>query len=155
MPEVSKTRTNDADSYLLEIVEPTILDFEANPTSRRHAFLASVAVFHTIDYIYGNKAAHNERDKLRETSPSFSIVDRVAHAFKHVQGGNTNRQNNLPLNAKKVISRPRGAIGEFAIGLSRIGDASGGVTLCENVEVDLLRRHRGRHRLGRPGRSQA
>ncbi len=40
----------DIDRYFEQIVDPTIKDFEANPTSVRHAFLAAVAVFHTIDY---------------------------------------------------------------------------------------------------------
>jgi hypothetical protein len=41
----------NAKRYLDDIVEPTITDFENNPTSVRHAFLACVATFHTVDYI--------------------------------------------------------------------------------------------------------
>jgi hypothetical protein len=40
----------DLESYLDAIAEPTIKDFEDNPTSVRHAFLACVEVFHGIDY---------------------------------------------------------------------------------------------------------
>jgi hypothetical protein len=37
--------------YLDEIAEPTVAEFEKNPTSVRHAFLACVALFHTVDYL--------------------------------------------------------------------------------------------------------
>jgi hypothetical protein len=37
--------------YLKDIVEPTIKDFEKNPSSVRHAFLACVATFHAVDYL--------------------------------------------------------------------------------------------------------
>jgi hypothetical protein len=40
----------DLERYLDEIAEP-IKDFEAHPTSVRHAFLACVVVFHGIDYL--------------------------------------------------------------------------------------------------------
>jgi hypothetical protein len=35
--------------YLEEIVEPTVKEFEENPTSVRRAFLACVAVFHAVE----------------------------------------------------------------------------------------------------------
>jgi hypothetical protein len=44
-------KMEDLKSYLDAIAEPTIKDFENNPTSVRHAFLACVAVFHGIDYL--------------------------------------------------------------------------------------------------------
>jgi hypothetical protein len=34
----------DLERYLKEMVQPTVDDFEANPTSRRHAFLACVVL---------------------------------------------------------------------------------------------------------------
>ena len=33
------------DDYMAEMVDPTIADFEADPTNRRRAFLACVATF--------------------------------------------------------------------------------------------------------------
>ena len=38
----------DSERCLEEMVEPTLKDFEANPTSRRHAFLACV-IAHAVD----------------------------------------------------------------------------------------------------------
>jgi hypothetical protein len=46
----------DAQEYITKIVEPTIKDFEENPVSVRHAFLACVVVFHSIDYLGGSKS---------------------------------------------------------------------------------------------------
>ena len=129
----------ETEQYLAEIVEPTIRDFEQNPRSLRHAFLAAVTVYHTIDYLYGGpKQASNPRKTFRDESKTFGIVERVAHAFKHVQFGNKEEPKSRPLDVKGVITRPPGAIGEFAIGVSRIGDSVGGVTLDENVEIDIL-----------------
>jgi hypothetical protein len=77
--------------YLTEIVDPTVKDFEANPGSVRHAFLACVAAFHAIDYLAFDRETETTRKgrvtRLRQTygarSPDFKIVDEVAHAFKH------------------------------------------------------------------------
>ena len=42
----------DLEWYLGEIVDPTLKDFEDNPSSRRHAFLACVVAFcHAVDYL--------------------------------------------------------------------------------------------------------
>ena len=125
----------DAQQYMDEIVDPTIAEFEANPASRRHAFLACVATFHTIDYLVHPKNSGNCRKSFREESADFALVDRVAHAFKHVQSMSSNQTS---LNVENVLRRPPGAIGEFVIGLSRIGDECGGVTLSENLNHDLL-----------------
>jgi hypothetical protein len=122
----------EAEKYLAEIVEPTILDFEQNPTSLRHAFLASVATFHTIDYIGGS------RQIFRNESSHFKNIDRVAHAYKHVQVGKPDDPKTQPLNVDEVIRRSPASIGEFTIGISRIGDPVGGVTLHQDANVDLL-----------------
>src|SRR5262245_40695491 len=36
--------------YLENFVEPTIAEFQAKPTSVRHAFLACLVTFHAVDY---------------------------------------------------------------------------------------------------------
>jgi hypothetical protein len=80
--------------YLDEIVEPTIKDFEAQPTSVRHAFLACAAVFHGIDYLaYHRKRSSALRQRFKSQSPAFKIVDDVAHAFRHVTAGNRQKPN--------------------------------------------------------------
>lgn len=60
--------------YVSEMVEPTIADFEYNPTSVRHAFLACVPAFHTIDYLEKPKLL---RQKFRPASADFAEVDRT------------------------------------------------------------------------------
>jgi hypothetical protein len=120
--------------YLEEIVEPTVQEFEAHPASKRHAFLACVAVFHAIDYRAYPKKAASVIEEYRGASADFLLVDRVAHAFKHVVG----RRASTSLNVKDVISRPPAYWGVAAWGLSRWNDPVGGVTLDDDHSVDLL-----------------
>src|SRR5664280_2984354 len=121
-----------------EIVDPTIADCEANPTSRRHAFLACAALFHTIDYLQYPDRDGNLRKRLRDESADFSSVDRVAHAFKHVASGHPNDPSNAPLSADDVIPRPPAIWGQMVWDLSRWDDATGGVTLDGDRNLDLL-----------------
>jgi hypothetical protein len=126
----------DLERYLDEIVEPTIKDFQANPTSVRHAFLACVAVFHGVDYLaFPRKRPATLRQQFRKQSLAFAVVDDVAHAFKHAAAGNGEKPS---LKAEKVIARPPAAWGAGAWGLSRWGDPVGGVTLDGDRRVDLL-----------------
>jgi hypothetical protein len=116
----------DLERYLNDIVEPTVKDFKDNPTSVRHAFLACVAVFHTIDYLaFPNKKARRValRQKFGKKSPEFALVDKVAHAFKHVVAGNPKRPD---LKATDVISRPPAILGEMVLDLSFLDDFVGG-----------------------------
>ena len=128
----------DAKQYMDEIVDPTISEFAANRASRRHAFLACVVTFHTIDYFMYPEKPGNQRKSFRNESWDFAQVDRVAHAFKHVQSGHDKSQDRPSLNVDDIRRRPPGAIGEFEIEVSRIGDEIGGVTLLKNLDVDLL-----------------
>src|SRR5260370_404335 len=77
----------DLRRYLKEIIEPTVHDLEQNPTSIRHAFLACVVVFHSIDYLAYPKKPSYLRQEFRRQTKDFVIVDQVAHAFKHVITG--------------------------------------------------------------------
>ena len=63
-------------------------------------------------------------------------VLRLQHVTTGKKPVTTRRNRNLY--ADEVISRPPGAAGVLAIGLSRIGDGPGGVTLQEKHSVDLL-----------------
>lgn len=124
--------------YLDEVVEPTIAEYEAEPLSLRRAFLACVVTFHAIDYLAYPQKPAALRGKLREQSESFAVVDRVAHAFKHVKAGDPASPLNRPLLAQNIITRPPAIWGEFTWGLSHWGDAVGGVTLDGERNVDLL-----------------
>jgi hypothetical protein len=122
--------------YLDEIVEPTVRDFEANPTSLRHAFLACVVVFHAVDYRAYPRKARPTREKYRRASQDFALVDQVAHAFKHVVTGLQGAPNHLK--AGDVISRPPTYWGSAAWDLSCWNDPIGGVTLDGDRSVDVL-----------------
>lgn len=124
----------EIDRYLEQIVDPTIADFEADPTSVRHVFLAAVAVFHAIDYLGANRY----RKKFREDSSDFALVDRIAHAFKHVQTGNPGDPNLLPLTAEDVIARPPAVWDVAVYDLSNYDDTVGGVTLSSERALDAL-----------------
>lgn len=122
--------------YLKEIVDPTISELEADPTSVRRAFLACVATFHTIDYLLDK--TQNSREKFRNDSLAFATVDRVAHAFKHSKAGNENSANNQPLKSSAVIARPPARCGQMICGLSKLGDGTGGVTIAGEIGNDIL-----------------
>ena len=127
-----------AKQFLAEIVEPTIIDLENNPTSKRHAFLACVVTFHLIDYIAHPKKPALRRAEFRLASEAFAAVDRIAHAFKHVKTGDVRSKTILPLTAGQVIERPP-AIWDTAVSdLSCWDDASGGVTIESEHHVDVL-----------------
>lgn len=128
----------DARKYLEQIVEPTIADFERCPYSRRHAFLACLVTFHTVDYIAHPRDSGNLRHAFREASKEFAIVDRVAHAFKHVETGNSNNAYHQPLLVEGVYSRPPAKAAAMQCGASRLGDTIGGVALWGEDNGDLL-----------------
>ena len=126
-----------AKRYLDEIVEPTIKDFENNPTSVRHAFLACAAAFHTLDYVARavNRPAAHLRQVFGNESADFALVDDVAHAFKHVSVG---PRGNPDLKMDEVMSRPPAKFDQAVFDLSRFDDAVGGITLDRERDVDLL-----------------
>ena len=94
---------SDLAQYLDEIVEPTIKDLEANPTSRRHAFLACVAACHGVDYLAYPDDPRTLRQQFTHQCVDFKIIDDVGHAFKHVVVG---KRDEPRLKSSEVISRP-------------------------------------------------
>ena len=60
----------DAKQFADEIVEPTITEFEREPSSRRRAFLACVATFHLIDYLALPAKPATLRQKVSTRVPS-------------------------------------------------------------------------------------
>jgi hypothetical protein len=70
----------DAQTYVEEIVHPTIREFEREPASRRRAFLACVALFNTVDYLAAepsSKSKGNLRKQFRTECADFVIVATV------------------------------------------------------------------------------
>jgi hypothetical protein len=123
----------DLERYLRDFVDPTIADLEANPTSVRHMFLACVVVFHAIDYLAHPSSSRSLRNRFRLESREFAIIDRVAHAFKHVT-----TRGLEPLHASEVISRPPAVFDHAVFDLSQWDDSTGGVTLDDDRTIDLL-----------------
>jgi hypothetical protein len=80
-----EAEVNSLARYIEQIVEPTYEDFKRNPTSRL-AFLTCVAIYHGIDRASEDQGISrgNIRKIWRETI-EFTIVDVVAHHFKHVK----------------------------------------------------------------------
>ena len=129
----------DAEQYFAEIVEPTISDFEANPRSPRHAFLACVCISHTVDYLAHPRDPRTLRQQFCGMSPDFKLVDRVAHAFKHVVNGHPSSPDRPPLDSREVIDRPPAFWGTMVWNLSRWNDRIGGVTILNHTDIDLLK----------------
>jgi hypothetical protein len=126
----------DLEQYLVEIVDPTVKDFEDNPTSRRHAFLACVTVCHAVDYLAYPEDPRTLRQQFEHQSPEFKIANDVCHAFKHVVQG----PRSVPrFKQSDVIYRPPALWGvSFEWNLSRWNDPVGGVTLDSERTIDLL-----------------
>jgi hypothetical protein len=93
----------DLRQYLRDFVDPAIADFERNPASVRHAFMACVVTFHAVDYLAHPRRPATLRQEWNKFSRAFAIVDDVAHAFKHVKAGNP---ANPDLRAKQVVAVP-------------------------------------------------
>ncbi|MBG0797160.1 hypothetical protein IYX23_05595 [Methylocystis sp. L43] len=127
----------DALEYLNTIVEPTIAEFEKEPTCRRRAFLACLVTFHTVDYLAPKKSTEL-RDRLCKQSQEFLLIDRVAHAFKHVESGHSKSPTKPPLLVSEIGSRPPARLGQMKLGVSRLGDVIGGVATASGRGKDLL-----------------
>ena len=116
--------------YLEAFVEPTIADFEKNPASVRHAFVACVVTFHSVDYFAHPRNSAPLRDLWKRQSEEFAIVDDVAHAFKHVKIGNPESPK---LRAKEVLA-VRGAFSSPGFSGFQVGR----VTLKSDPSVNVL-----------------
>jgi hypothetical protein len=135
---------DDLERYLDQIVEPTIKDFEERPTSVRHAFLACVAVFHSLDYLAFDSVNQRPRKgrvgNLRKSFgglyPEFRLVDQIAHAFKHVVSDRGDE--GVEIGASEIISRVPAGYGDGGSGSGAYG-GPGGATLESETTVDLLR----------------
>jgi hypothetical protein len=126
------------EAYLMEMVEPTIAEFEKEPWSRRNAFLACVTTYHTIDYFPRPPFRGTWRKYVQSRSPTFTLVDRVAHAFKHMQTGHVDNPRLQPLAANQVYERPPAFAGTMMVGVSMIGDTRGGVAIVGENGSDIL-----------------
>ena len=125
----------DLERYLNEIVDPVVADFGRNRTSVRHAFVACVVTFHSVDYLTFPRKSRIKREEFGAASADFALVDDVAHAFKHVVSGNPKKRQ---LKSFDVRARPPAVAGVMVAGLSRVGDVVGGVGLVDDPTIDLF-----------------
>jgi hypothetical protein len=123
----------DLQRFIREIVDPTVAEFGRHPASVRHGFLACVVTCHAADYLGYPKKRDAVRQAWRKESPDFELVDRVAHAFKHVESDGDTRKG-VRLKAKHVTSRPPAIFGQMKFGVSLFGDPVGAV-LAEGKEL--------------------
>jgi hypothetical protein len=77
--------------HFREMVEPTIAEFEAIPTSVRHAYLACIVAYHFADTVgvYTGRKTLAELKKIREEladfTPAFWVVEGIANMAKHIE----------------------------------------------------------------------
>lgn len=86
--------------YLKLIVEPTVEEFQRNPFSLRHCYLACAATFHSIDRAaeMARKNPKGLRQVWGRQSMEFKLVDIVAHDFKHIHASDRKGPpNTIPL----------------------------------------------------------
>lgn len=86
--------------YLKLIVEPTVEEFQQNPFSLRHCYLACAATYHSIDRAaeMANKRPRALRQVWARRSMEFKLVDIVAHDFKHIHASDRKgAPNRIPL----------------------------------------------------------
>ena len=128
----------DAKQFADEIVEPTITDFEREPSSRRRAFLACAATFHLIDYLALPAKPSTLRQKYQLECRAFAAVDRYAHTFKHGKTGHPDDPLIQPLKPEQVIERPPAIWDQAVWDLSVWDDTTGGVSVAGEDVPDLL-----------------
>jgi hypothetical protein len=88
--------------------------------------------FHPVDYLAYPKSPTRLRQKWKQKSRAFAIIDDIAHAFKHVKTGNP---ANPDLLASEVVEMP----GEYDVATYDAGTFdSGSVTLANDSGVNVL-----------------
>jgi hypothetical protein len=97
MPLIALTR------YLDDIVEPTFEDYERNPRSLRHAYLACLVAYHAIDRVTYPKNPGNLRKQWNKASIQFAIIDMIAHKIKHVVSDDENHRPTSGISLSSMI----------------------------------------------------
>jgi hypothetical protein len=89
---------NDFGRYLELIVDPTFKEYQQNPESVRHAFIACVVTYHAIDRAARGEetSVGNLRQNWANECFPFKYVDIVAHHLKHVESTDEKRAGQRP-----------------------------------------------------------
>jgi len=110
-------------NYVDEIALRALRDFKAEPRSRRRAYQACQAIFHIKDHL--SKAGEDGiEDQMREAAgASFDVVRAICNGTKHVE---TDASHPIAFKAGEDWDRPPATLGQLMLGVSRLGDVSGG-----------------------------
>ena len=127
----------NARRYIEEIAWPTVREFEQEQTSVRRAFLACAATFHAMERLYP-KGHENRRKQLRSECGAFAVVDRVTHAFKHINAGHQADPSNRPITDRMIAQRPPAFWGVGFWNYSKYGDLQGRVVVTDDPQNDLV-----------------
>lgn len=102
------------DRYIEVIVEPAFLDFQRNPGSFRHAYLACLVTYHAIDRAAYPARPGNLLKEWKKEWRDFAFIEQVALHFKHVESEDTRH-------AKKTLP-PDTLLLSHALGLEGGGE---------------------------------
>ncbi|MFO1173211.1 MAG: hypothetical protein U1E49_19870 [Hyphomicrobiaceae bacterium] len=112
--------------YFNEIALPTVQEFKKDRQSRRHAYLACIAVFHVMNYLAearSEKKAKTVQDIVKaDLGESFHVVRVVCNSAKHLR---LDDKHEIEFRSGDDWSRPAARAGQAIAGLSRIGDQNG------------------------------
>lgn len=120
-----------ADFYFCEIALPTLDEFLRDNSNVRLAFLSSISVIHTLDYIYENRevsyeVAKEKREKYvreqRRKDLHFDIVYDFANASKHCK-----LRTDKGISSGSYRSQIPAIAGIMECGNSSLGDSIGGI----------------------------
>jgi hypothetical protein len=109
--------------YVDEIVIPTVREFREDRRSRPRAYLACIATYHVKDHLAKAGVLGVEQVMLAVCCDAFQAVKAVCNASKHV---GPDRDDPLRHRVGDDIDRPPAIVGEMRVGISRIGDETGG-----------------------------
>lgn len=109
--------------YLNEIVVPTLQEFEHNRLSRRHAYLACIAIYHIKDHLKAAGEKDIEATMRASGSQAFDLVRSICNGSKHFS---TDGSHEIQFRAGTDYGRPPAFAGVMVCGLSYFGDTKGG-----------------------------
>lgn len=109
--------------FLAEILLPTVLEFRAEPRSRRHAYLAAIVTVALTDHLKKAGETGIEATMRAATGSAFDVVRGVANGDKHVR---TDGRHVVAFAAGEDYDVPPSTFGSFVFGFSPFGDTVGG-----------------------------
>jgi hypothetical protein len=118
--------------YVNEIVVPTIKEFRDNRTSRRHAYLACIVIFHIKEHL---RVFGETNIDVVMKSKAFDSVRSICNGTKHVV---TDASHNIRFESGTDYVRPPAFCNVMICGLSYLGDTKGGREIFDGrARIDL------------------